>query len=77
MKISLYDNAPVSDDSLAEQELYDDALAHIWEGYMHKWPHRKSSFNRSYSSRCLMADAITHTCLKAVSHPLVFPYIIA
>ena len=41
MKISLYENVPVPDDDLAEQELYDDALAHIWEGYMQKWPHRK------------------------------------
>ena len=40
-QLSLYENAPVPDAELAEQELYDAALAHIWEGYTQRWPNRE------------------------------------
>ncbi|GAX82435.1 hypothetical protein CEUSTIGMA_g9863.t1 [Chlamydomonas eustigma] len=38
-QIFLYDQPPVPDSELAEQELYDTALALIWEGYSKRWPH--------------------------------------
>lgn len=40
-QVSLYDNAPVTDADLAEQEVYELALAHIWEGYTKRWPQRE------------------------------------
>lgn len=38
-QISLFDAAPVPEAQLSEQELYDAALAYIWEGYTKRWPH--------------------------------------
>lgn len=41
-QIALYEDASVPEAQWAEQELYDAALACIWQGYTQRWPHRES-----------------------------------
>ena len=77
-KISLYENIQVPDAELAEQELYDSALAHIWEGYTQRWPHRKSPAPESpghlTSVCCFIPLAVPPSVIRLLTR-LSFPRI--